>query len=304
VTFAGLPVGPGCTYAGPTTFQLLTTSPVNVPPGGCVPVQYKVTRPPGMPLYATSCYSVTITNISTNKQMTNIGSLYAARQWCNVVIGPPIGIGGSGTSATLRFRVTNTGDDPGPASLPFSIAVSPADSGDATPPGVLLNGLAPGTPFTGNVVLAKGDSADIEVSAIFTEPRAFHFYDVILSGDENGDGLFEPLACAGLEYAAGGNPVAVPLPDAGLLPTTMRLIVTPNPVHDLATVQYELPRAGRVELALYDVAGRQVRSMAPTFREAGRGAFRIDCRGLNHGVYFVRMRVDGAMAGQRFVMVR
>src|SRR5205823_4641520 len=44
VAFAGLPAsGPGgCTFAGPTTFQLVTSTPVTVAANSCAPVQFKV----------------------------------------------------------------------------------------------------------------------------------------------------------------------------------------------------------------------------------------------------------------------
>ena len=132
-------------------------------------------------------------------------------------------------------------------------------------------------------------------------PRAFRFYDVILSLDDDGDGLFEDVATAGLAYGADGSTVGVTPTEAP--PATLQLSIFPNPVRASATVRYALPRGGRVELALYDVAGRQVRAV-PAFRaEAGAGSLAIDCRGLSRGVYFVRMRVSGQALVQRFLML-
>lgn len=302
VSFAGLPIGPGCTANGPTGFTLVTPNPVNVPANGCVPVVYKVTRPVGMPLYSTACYQVSVTNLSTSAVTTNIGALYAARQWCNLVIGGPISVGGGGgtTAARVTFGVSNTGDDPGATS--WSVRIAPrADADPAEEPLVALNGLPPGEPVHGQLSLAPGESGTVEVDASFLEPRAFRFYDVVLSVDDDGDGLFEDVATAGVTWGSGGTTVDVPPVEH--VPATLQLSVSPNPVRSSATVGFSLPRGGRVELALYDVAGRQVRAVPAFTAGAGAGSFALDCRGLSRGVYFVRLRVSGQALVQRFLML-
>src|SRR5439155_23309031 len=82
ITFAVLPAGPGSTYSGPTSFQLLASNPITVPPNGCVSVPYKVFRPAGMPVYATSCYQVTATNTVSNAQYVSGGSITVTKRWC------------------------------------------------------------------------------------------------------------------------------------------------------------------------------------------------------------------------------
>jgi len=299
VSFTGLPFGGLCTWNGPTSFQVITSMPITVPANSSVPVQYKVFRPVGMPLYTTSCYQATVTNISSLATTTNRGSIYAARQWCNLIIKGPIGVGGTGGTAKVIFRATNTGD--GPIVSPFSmgVAMSGDGSGSAEEPVIALNGLPPGVPVTGDLALAPGESQDLSIDATFLEPRAFRVYDLVLSMDEDGDGLLDPLMTAGLQYGQSEPTIGVPpsLP----VPSTLQLGVSPNPVRSHATVRYSLPMRGRVELALYDVAGRQVVAIPAFGAEAGQGTLAIDCRNLARGVYFLRMRVNGASVGQRFL---
>lgn len=301
VSFAGLPPGGPCTTNGPSGFTLLSANPVVVPANGCVPVLYKVTRPPGMPLYSTACYQVTVTNTATSSATVNTGSLYASRRWCNLVVVGPVGTGGgSGGTARVAFRVTNTDDVP--AVTPYSVRVAPREGADPSEePLVTMNGLPPGTPMSGDLVLGPGESADIEVNAGFLEPRAFRFYDVVLSLDEDGDGTAEDVATAGVAYGGDGSVVAVP--PAERLPSALQLGITPNPVHGRATIHFALPARGTVDLALFDVAGRQVRRLDAFVAEAGRGTLALDCGSLARGVYFLRMRVNGEAAGQRFMLL-
>lgn len=303
ITFAGLPPGGPCTYNGPSGFTLLASNPVVVPANGCVNVQYKVARPPGMPLYSTACYQVTATNTSTLATIVNTGSLYAARRWCNVIVVGPVGTGnGSGGTARVVFQVTNTDDSP--SSTPYALSVVPrADGVPGEEPLVALNGLPPGEPVLGNLDLAPGGSSQIEVNGSFLEPRAFRFYDVVLSLDEDGDGMTEPVATGGITYGTEAAPLGVPKDDTPGLPATLQLAITPNPLRDSGTIHYALPSPGRVAIGLFDVAGRKVRSIAPFEAQAGRGSRALDCRGLARGMYFVRLSVNGQNVAQRVLLL-
>jgi hypothetical protein len=71
--------------------------------------------------------------------------------------------------------------------------------------------------------------------------------------------------------------------------------VAPNPFNPQTTIWYDLPRRGPVNLALYDLRGRLVRTLVDGIREPGRHAAVWD--GRDHaggvaaaGVYFVRVR--------------
>ena len=304
ITFGPQPLGGICTWASPTGITLTTPGTVTVPANSCVSVTYTVPRPPGMPLYQTSCYQVTVTNTATSQSTTNIGAIYSSRRWCNLVIVGPVGVGGWGGSsgstgaARLVFRVTNTDDVPVTEAYSLSLGTAHGSA-----PGeealVSLDGLPPGEPVTGGLSLAPGESADVEVHATFAEPRAFRFYDVVWSMDEDGDGIAEPLQTGAVSFGQTQPTVSVPVePRTGV---RLTLGVSPNPVRSHATVRYVLPAAGRVELTLYDVAGREATRVPAFDAPAGEGAVTLDCRGLRRGVYFARMRVDSQSAGQRFL---
>ncbi len=317
LTFAGLPATPPCTFPGPTTFQVIGPNPVTVPANGCVAVQVKITRPVAMPLNTNACWQVTATNTATNLPIVGQGTVVAARRWCDLIAVPfldgGIGLGGTGASAHLRFKATN--ESGGPLTVPYTITVvaAPGSEGDTgggglgDPPGVMLNGLPPGAPLTGDVVLANGATADIEVEATFAEPRSFRFYDVVLRMDDDEDGGGDALAAHGLTFREGGSPsVDVPPPPAAIaLPSRIELGAPwPNPVTGRTTVRFALPRAGAISLALYDIAGRRVRMLHHGEAVAGPGALQVDCAGLPRGLYFLRLALEGESAAQRITVVR
>jgi hypothetical protein len=77
----------------------------------------------------------------------------------------------------------------------------------------------------------------------------------------------------------------------------------PNPARQQATVRYALPDRQEVELQLYDVLGRQVRTVVSA-PKAGRHERTMDVGRLPSGVYFLRLQSDGEIRTQKLTVVR
>ncbi|MBK7703051.1 MAG: VCBS repeat-containing protein [bacterium] len=84
----------------------------------------------------------------------------------------------------------------------------------------------------------------------------------------------------------------------------------PNPFNPATTLRYELPRTGRVELRVYDVAGRLVRTLrAGAVEAAGRREAVWDGRddagrAAAAGAYVVRLSANGETLGRRLLLVK
>jgi hypothetical protein len=94
-----------------------------------------------------------------------------------------------------------------------------------------------------------------------------------------------------LMHATGSIPANV-AGDAGSRPSVTLLPPFPNPSREGATFVFVLPRAGSVDLGLYDVAGRRVRTLARGGFGTGRHAVRIG-GDLPPGVYLGRIEGEG-----------
>jgi hypothetical protein len=77
----------------------------------------------------------------------------------------------------------------------------------------------------------------------------------------------------------------------------------PNPARQRATVRYALPEKQEVTVRLYDVLGRQVRTVVSDQKE-GRHKQRLDVGGLSSGVYFLRLQSEGTVRTQKLTVVR
>jgi hypothetical protein len=117
-----------------------------------------------------------------------------------------------------------------------------------------------------------------------------------------------------LEYRSGELIARVVLPTAGVRdepPRTALHAPTPNPFSSRARIRFELARPARARVEILDLRGRVVRVVLDRALEAGpheahwTGVAQHDGRAQS-GVYFVRLRADGHLAGppRRLAFVR
>jgi hypothetical protein len=85
--------------------------------------------------------------------------------------------------------------------------------------------------------------------------------------------------------------------------------VSPNPTRAGASVRYSLPRAADIRLAVYDLAGRQVRVLESGLQGAGEHAARWDGRDTSGaetpaGLYLVKLHVEGRSLTRAMIRLR
>ena len=78
----------------------------------------------------------------------------------------------------------------------------------------------------------------------------------------------------------------------------------PNPARGAVAVPFEVPAAGRVRLAAYDVLGREVAVLVDAEREAGAHDARLAAGALAAGVYVVRLVAGGRSQVRRLTVAR
>ena len=71
----------------------------------------------------------------------------------------------------------------------------------------------------------------------------------------------------------------------------------------LARVSFVLPEAGDVEIAVYDLAGRRVATLADGARSAGTHDVTWNASGLEPGMYFYRLRAGSATVTRRVLLL-
>jgi outer membrane protein assembly factor BamB len=125
-------------------------------------------------------------------------------------------------------------------------------------------------------------------------------------GDIDSDGQVEVVVGCyeGWLYALDGS-----LSGARESPTgreLLRLSLSPNPASGSATIRYSLPAASAVRIALYDCAGRLVRTLVDGYRPAGSYSYTLLTahHSLAGGVYFCRLVADASCVDRKLTITR
>lgn len=141
---------------------------------------------------------------------------------------------------------------------------------------------------------------DVDLPALASQtggPGAFVIWQDYQNGAEP---LFQWHCSGGVQVeVAEGAPPALP---AGPF-------ARPNPFNPSTTISFRLPESGRVELAVYDVRGRLVRTLLEGVRPAGEESVVWDGTDnggapLSSGVYFVRLTRGNDAQATKVVLVK
>jgi len=78
---------------------------------------------------------------------------------------------------------------------------------------------------------------------------------------------------------------------------------SPNPFNASTTINFELPSAAEIELAVYDIQGRLVQSLVTGHSSLGKHSVIWDASAQASGVYFIRLMVDSGQSSVRKVVL-
>lgn len=140
-----------------------------------------------------------------------------------------------------------------------------------------------------------------------TELTTGQFISQIVGFGEDGAGELYLVSGWGGIHRLEQDATDVPTPERPTIAGDWSL--APNPFRSTTSVSLELPRAARVEAAVYDATGRLVRTFADGTFAAGPATLRWDGRDgagrpVAPGVYFVRVAEDGFASTRRVVRLR
>ncbi|TPW17381.1 MAG: hypothetical protein FD129_409, partial [bacterium] len=315
-SLAGLPVGPGCTVNGPITFSPAAGT-VTVPAGGTsAPICVMITRPAGFTAQnATSCFSFSYVDDLTGVCRSCTGTLRADNTcWCVTPSQPGVVTVGRFPGGVAGQPVVIGIKHPCPPIELIQYSLTAVYEGDGTHPdplAVSLNGLPPGEPVLGQ--LSLGDDEEAEVGVLVTYPRAYDpagLYQIVMEADTDGDGITEIVSCTPIASTYEAEATSgVPTPDATAAPSAFRLVALPNPFQGAATIAFTLPVAGDVDLSIYDLSGRRVRSLRQGRLDAGTQNIGWDGkdddgRTMASGIYFVRLQSGVVRVQTKVVKLR
>jgi len=95
-----------------------------------------------------------------------------------------------------------------------------------------------------------------------------------------------------------------PEPSVPVVPRELALSAYPNPFNSSVTLHYDVPQAGEITLAVYDVKGRLVETLRDEFAQAGSHELMWSPRNAASGVYFLSIRNSVNRASQKILYLK
>jgi hypothetical protein len=84
----------------------------------------------------------------------------------------------------------------------------------------------------------------------------------------------------------------------------LSIICNPNPTYGKTTVRYHLPVSGEVRLSIYDVYGREVKSLLNQNQQSGSHFITFDGEEIAGGTYFCRLQIGDFTKTTRLVLIK
>lgn len=78
----------------------------------------------------------------------------------------------------------------------------------------------------------------------------------------------------------------------------------PNPFNPITTIRYGIPEDSYVILKVYDILGREVRTLVSAQQEAGNYIVEFNARNFSSGVYFYKIVSNGLTESKKLVFVK
>jgi len=97
----------------------------------------------------------------------------------------------------------------------------------------------------------------------------------------------------------------VPNSDVPPVPSQLSIkTVSPNPFNGTARIEYTVPAAGKVTLAIFDLAGREISRTAQEWTAAGRHAFTVDASAWPSSIYVAKLEAAGDVRTAKLVLMK
>jgi subtilisin-like proprotein convertase family protein len=94
-------------------------------------------------------------------------------------------------------------------------------------------------------------------------------------------------------------------PVSNITPGTFKLYQNyPNPFNPVTNIRFDLPKASNVKLVVYDILGREVRTLLNDFQNPGSYEINFDAANFASGTYFYRIEAGDFVEIKKMVLVK
>ena len=131
------------------------------------------------------------------------------------------------------------------------------------------------------------------------EPREYSFTDRNLETGKYKYRLKQLDFNGNFEYFELAEVVSIGIPDKFDLSQNY-----PNPFNPVTTINYDLPSDGFVTIKVYDILGRELKTLVNEMKTAGYHKIQFNAADIASGAYFYRMTVGAFVSMKKFVVLK
>jgi hypothetical protein len=78
----------------------------------------------------------------------------------------------------------------------------------------------------------------------------------------------------------------------------------PNPFNPSTIISFNLPESGRVTLKIYNIIGKEIKTLLEDYREAGIHTFNFNAEGFPSGMYLYRLSTNGFTETKKMLLMK
>jgi hypothetical protein len=78
----------------------------------------------------------------------------------------------------------------------------------------------------------------------------------------------------------------------------------PNPFNPTTIIRYQIPKEGLVTIKLYDVVGKEIRTLVNAHQTPGNYSYNINASRLASGIYIYKINVNNFTQSKKMVLMR
>jgi hypothetical protein len=147
-------------------------------------------------------------------------------------------------------------------------------------------------------------STDLGVSWTSVHTQTAAQNDINLVADPNGCMVGWSAGTTGTTSKMTGSPVGINDPTSEI-PSAYSLMQNyPNPFNPTTNITFALPKAGNVELKIYDITGKEVASLVNTYVNSGIHSISFDASALSSGVYIYKINTGSFTDSKKMVLIK
>ncbi|MGB5892684.1 MAG: T9SS type A sorting domain-containing protein, partial [Ignavibacteriaceae bacterium] len=77
-----------------------------------------------------------------------------------------------------------------------------------------------------------------------------------------------------------------------------------NPFNPSTTISFNLPESGKVTLKIYNIIGKEIKTLVEGYREAGIHTFNFNAEGYPSGMYLYSLSTNGFTETKKMLFMK